>query len=223
VSQQVLLLAEIIFIMPTSTASHPIQPRVNAIAGHAARARGRDEAVLAPQARTVDPTVVQVAVELTMPKVHTSARMVEPSLQALQNHLALDSIFVALFDRTLTRISWIAASNSNYQYCNPHELIGVPLPFNPELLQRLKMLQLLDVRDSTSLQGEYGEFCKQLLPLNLCSMLISGITVADRVVGFMLFGSLHRRSGWEAETHLTMKLMTACYTAGLERSQLRSR
>lgn len=210
--------------MPTSTASHPrTPPQVGAISGHAIRARHRGEAVLAQQTQSLDPTMVQIAVELSMPKIHTSARLVEPSLQALQNHLALDSVFVALFDRSLIRISWIAASNTNYQYCSPHDLIGLPQPFNHELLQRLQMHQLLDVRDSTCRTGEYGEFCKQMLSLNLCSMLVSGITVAERVVGFMLFGSLHRRSRWETETHLAMKLFTACYTAGLERSQLRTR
>jgi len=158
-----------------------------------------------------------------MPRVHTSARLVEPYLQALQSALQVDAVFVALFDRTLTRVSWVASSNTNYQYCNPHELIGISQPFNIELLQRLKMHQLLDVRDGTYLAGEYGEFCKQLLPLNLCSMLVGGISAGERMVGFMLFGSLHRRNQWEMATHLTLKLMTACYTAGLERSQLRTK
>ena len=209
--------------MPTSTASHPAPPHAGTIGRLADRARSRDDKVVIGRPHGVDPTMVQIAVELTMPKVHTSARLVEPYLQALQNALLVDSVFVALFDRTLTRVSWIAASNSNYQYCNPYELIGISQPFNVELLQRLKMQQLLDVRDGTYHAGEYAELSKQLMPLNLCSMLIGGITAAERVVGFMLFGSLHRRNDWDTETHLTMKLMTACYTAGLERSQLRSK
>jgi len=211
----------VVSIMPTSTASHPASPLH--VSANMVRAHHRGEAADVQPAQALDPTVVQVAVELSMPKVHVSARAVEPHLQVLQNHLAVDSVFVALFDRSLIRISWVAASNTNYQFCNPYELIGVPQPFNHELLQKLRLHQLLDVRDSTYLSGEYGEFCKQLLPLNLCSMLVSGISVSERVVGFMVFGSLHRRNNWESETHLTMKLITACYTAGLERSQLRMR
>jgi hypothetical protein len=210
--------------MPTSTANHSAPPQhAGAIRQLNPRGHSRDAKKLAAQTQVLDPTVVQVAVELTMPRVHASARLVEPCLQALQSALQVDSVFVALFDRTLLRVSWVATSNANYQYCNPHELIGVSQPFNVELLQKLKLHHLLDIRDGTCLAGEYGDFCKQLLPLNLCSMLVGGISSGDRVVGFMSFGSLHRRNHWDMEIHLTMKLMTACYTAGLERSQLRAK
>lgn len=168
----------------------------------------------------IDATLTCIAVELTMPRNHLSTGTIVPHLQSLQTRLELDCVFVALFDHESSRIAWIAAGHSQYEHCNPYGLTGTPQPCNAELLQRLSRHQLLDVRDSTYLRGEYAEFSARMLPLNLCSMLVGGILFEDRVGGLMVFGSLHRRSNWEMETHLAMKLMSASYAAGLERHQL---
>jgi hypothetical protein len=156
-----------------------------------------------------------------MPQNHVNSGMIEPYLQSIQEHLHLDCVFVALFNTTRSRISWVAAAKSHYNYCNPHELAGSSQPCNAEMLRRLARYQLADVRDSASTRGEYAEFCARMVDLNLCSMLVGGILVSDQIHGLMVFGSLHRREKWETEAHLAMKLLSASYAAGYERHQLR--
>lgn len=187
------------------------------IGGSHPRSKAQHGAVLQT---AIDATLTCIAVELTVPRNHVSVSTIVPHLQSLQTCLELDCAFVALFDRDASRIAWVAAGNSQYQHCNPYELIGTSQPCNDELLQRLSRYQLLDVRDSTYLRGEYAGFSTRMLQLNLCSMLVGGILFAEKVAGLMVFGSLHRRNNWAMETHLAMKLMSASYAAGLERHQL---
>jgi len=182
-----------------------------------------------PKARSADgvsgvgPTLVRIAVDLTLPQNHANSGMIEPYLQSIQAHLNLDCVFVALFNSTRNRIGWVAAAKSHYAYCNPRELVGSPQPCDAEMLNRLGRYQLADIRDSTIATGEYPDFCSRLVNLNLCSMLVGGILIGDEVCGLMVFGSLHRRDKWEAEAHLALKLMSSSYAAGYERNQLRLR
>ena len=188
----------------------------------APRAHGRassSETAATSLPATMNPVVTRIAVDLTMPNNHASSATIQPYLSSLQKLLSLDCVFVALFGAERIRVEWVAASTNRYEHCNPYELKGTLQPCNDDLLQRLSRHQLLDVRDSTNLRGEYAEFSSRMLGLNLCSMLVGGIVLNNHVSGIMVFGSLHRRQGWDMDTHLIMKLMTANYAAGYERYQ----
>jgi len=167
----------------------------------------------------MNPVLTGIAVDLTMPNHHASSATIRPYLNSLQQLMSLDCVFVALFGMAKTRIEWVAACGNRYEHCNPYELTGMPQPCNAELLQRLVRHQLLDVRDCTDHRGEYAEFSSRMLCLNLCSMLVGGIVLNEQVSGMMVFGSLHRRQGWDMDAHLIMKLMSASYAAGYERYQ----
>ncbi|MES1195616.1 MAG: hypothetical protein ABUL58_01565 [Steroidobacter sp.] len=198
--------------------SFPYNKKVPTARNLRARASSREESPAALP-MTMNPVLTRVAVDLTMPKHHASSATIQPYLSSLQQLMSLDCIFVALFGADGVRVEWVAASSNRYEHCNPYELVGTPQPCNAELLHRLSRHQLLDVRDCTHLRGEYAEFSGHMLRLNLCSLLVGGIVLDECVSGIMVFGSLHRRQGWDMDTHLIMKLMTASYAAGYERYQ----
>ncbi|MES1195615.1 MAG: hypothetical protein ABUL58_01560 [Steroidobacter sp.] len=171
----------------------------------------------------LDPTIARLAVELSLPENHLNEKSLEPLLNALRELTALDCVFVALFDQKQSRIETVSAAiGATIKKCKPETLIGAMQPCSKEMLKRLGKHQLLDVRDYNTLGPEHELFSSQIASLNLSSALVGGIHVRNRIQGLMFFGSLRRRSSWDVETHLIMKLMAASYAAGHERLQLQS-
>ena len=180
--------------------------------GHAARAQV-----------ALDPTIARLAVELSLPGNHSSGKSIEPLLHALRELASLDGVFVALFDRKCLRIETVyAAIRSANKKCKPETLIGAMQPCSEDMLQRFGKHQLLEVRDYNTSGPEHELFSSQVASLNLSSALVGGIHVSNDVQGLMFFGSLRRRSNWDVDTRLIMKLMSASYAAGHERLQLQS-
>lgn len=170
----------------------------------------------------LDPTIARIAVELTCPETHADDAAIEPILNSLREMASLSCVFVAMFDKRRVRIEKIVAASMTVKNCKPDTLIGAMQPCTEEMLMRLAKHQLLDVKDYNSVGQDWDLFCSQVASLNLSSVLVGGVNVLGNVQGLMVFGSLLRRSDWDVETRLAMKLMSASYAAGFERHQLQS-
>jgi hypothetical protein len=168
----------------------------------------------------LDPTIARIAVELTCPENHADDAAVESLLNSLREMASLSCAFVAMFDERRVRIEKIIAASMAVKNCKPDTLTGAMQPCTTEMLVRLAKHQLLDVKDYNSIGPDWDLFSSQVASLNLSSVLVGGINVMGNVQGLMIFGSLLRRSDWDVETRLAMKLMSASYAAGFERHQL---
>jgi hypothetical protein len=91
---------------------------------------------------------------------------------------------------------------------------------------RLANKQLLEIRDTGASEGDYADFNKKLAGLNLGSMLVAGLSchqgTSNSIAGVMVLGTMRRRSRWDMDTHLMLKVMAASYAAGYERHVLNS-
>jgi len=172
---------------------------------------------------SLDPTIARIAVELTCPENHSSDTAIELLLNSLREMASLNCVFVTMFDDRRVRIEKVIAASMTVKNCKPDTLTGAMQPCTAEMLTRLAKHQLLDVKDYNSMGSEWDLFSSQVASLNLSSVLVGGINVLGNVQGLMVFGSLLRRSEWDVETRLAMKLMSASYAAGFERHQLLSR
>jgi len=174
----------------------------------------------------LDPSVTGIAVELTLPQNHVNAETVEPYLKSLCGLLAVDCVFVALFDAAQEKIEWVNSVSNKYDLCNPFVLLNSPQPCCDRLKSRLANKQLLEIRDTGASDSDYAEFNAKLASLNLGSMLIAGLGcnkgVNSSIAGLMVLGTIRRRSRWDMDTHLMLKLMAASYAAGYERYALNS-
>jgi len=176
-----------------------------------------------PKGASLDPTVTRIAVELTCPENHANSATIDFLLDSLREMASLSCVFVALFDERRVRIEKINTANVTVKNCKPDTLLGAMQPCSADMLARLARHQLLDVKDYNSTGDEWDLISSQVASLNLSSVLVGGINVLNNVQGLMVFGSLLRRSEWDVETRLAMKLMSASYAAGFERYQLLSK
>lgn len=170
----------------------------------------------------LDPTVARLAVELSLPENIANANKLESLLDSLRELVSLDCVFAAILDEPRTRIEVVhGVVGAKMKNCKPQNLIGSMQPCSPDMLKRFSKHQLLDVRDYNSQGPDYELFSSYISSINLSSALVGGIRVQDQLQGLMFFGTLLRRSSWDVEMHLIMKLMSASFAAGLERHQLR--
>jgi len=174
----------------------------------------------------LDPLTTGLAVQLTWPQSHVDAETVEPCLKSLCGLLAVDCVFVALFDRAGEKVEWVNSVSSKYDMCNPFVLLNSPQPCDERLKAKLAGKQLLEIRDTRAADGEFPEFTSGLAGLNLGSMLVAGLgggkVSNGGLTGLMVLGTIRTRSRWAMDAHLILKLMAASYAAGHERYTLNS-
>ncbi|HEX2586154.1 MAG TPA: hypothetical protein VHL14_13575 [Steroidobacteraceae bacterium] len=174
----------------------------------------------------LDPSVTGIAVELTLPQNHVNAETVEPYLKSLCELVAVDCVFVALFDETREKIEWVNSVSNKYDLCNPFVLLNSQQPCCERLKSKLANKQLLEIRDTGAADTDNADFNAKLAGLNLGSMLVAGLSCnngeGSGIAGIMVLGTMRRRSRWDMDTHLMLKLMAASYAAGYERYVLNS-
>jgi diguanylate cyclase (GGDEF)-like protein/PAS domain S-box-containing protein len=175
-----------------------------------------------PNTPAIDATATRLTVELLRAELHASDAIIKTHLQGLRELLAIDAVFVVLFDDARQRISKVLAALSVYANCNPEMLISEAVPSATALFERLDSQRLLELRDLQNVRNEYQELGARFITLNLGSVLIAGIVIQDRSVGFLVLAATRPRSSWEAESHLLLKLIAAAYASGLERFRMRT-
>jgi hypothetical protein len=170
---------------------------------------------------SLDAGLTRIAVEFTLPETHRNEIIMEPLLNSLREMLSLDLIFVAIFDESRSRVMSVASAiATSIKNCKPQDLVGAMQPCSINMLKRLLKHQLLDVRDLNTLGPEHELLSSQVASVNMSSALVAGLKIGNNIQGLMYFASFRRRSSWEVETHLILKLMSASFAAGYERLQL---
>src|SRR5438132_7882975 len=81
-----------------------------------------------PKQDGLDPSMVGIAVELTLPQTHLNAATVEPYLASLCKLMNVDCVFVALFDSACEKIEWMNSVSTQYDICNPFLLLNSAQP-----------------------------------------------------------------------------------------------
>jgi len=171
----------------------------------------------------LDAGLTRIAVEFTLAETHRNEIMTEPLLNSLRETLSLDCICVAMFDGTRSRIASVSSAvGTSIKNCKPQALIGAVQPCSANTLKRMLKHQLLDVRDFNTLGPEHELFSSQVASVNMSSALVAGLKIDNTIQGLMYFASFRRRSSWDVETHLILKLMSASFAAGYERMQWQS-
>ena len=88
----------------------------------------------------------------------------------------------------------------------------------PVLTSRLEHLRLAEIRDTREPRREHTVDAARLAELNVRSAVVCGLSLNDRVCGFIaLFSSQPRPDGWDANLHLMLKLVGSSFATGLER------
>ena len=102
-------------------------------------------------------------------------------------------------------------------------------PFDPQVLKgeslgapavarrRLAHLRIAEIRDTLTPRREQAVDAARFAELNVRSLLVCGLSLSDRVSGFMALCSSQPRDGWDANLHLLLKLVGASFATGLER------
>ncbi len=200
----------------TKKAGQPLKPHdVTRLSGRTSSMVGAREFSAA-----IDPSITRVAVELLRPEFHADEIAIQGYLQSLRELLSVDSVLVILFDTAQQKIMQVLANTIPRINCEATTLVGEAIPGRAVLLERLMGQRLLEIRDLNKPSSQYHELATRFAKLNSGSMLVSGLTVHDRIAGMMVVASSRARSSWEMDTHLVLKLISANYSAGLERHWL---
>ena len=165
----------------------------------------------------IDPSVTRIAVELLSPEFHGSDITIEGCLQSLRELLSVEGVLVLLFDEQQLTVQRVLSSCTHRVRCNAEILLNKVIPDQSMLLERLTHQRLLEIRDVARPRHEYAQLAACFARFNAGSMLISALTVSERIAGLMMMVSARSRSSWEMDTHLVLKLVAANYSAGLER------
>ncbi|MGC3980312.1 MAG: EAL domain-containing protein [Steroidobacteraceae bacterium] len=168
----------------------------------------------------IDPMLTKLAVELQAAELHGNDEGLRSSLQSMRDLLQADAVFVALFDERRQFIDRVLGASNLYAGCNPETLTGEVIPSSAELCERLDAQRLLELR-STASGRSHLDLMARFAALHVSSALLAGILVQGRAVGFIAVCATHPRSGWDAEVHLLLKLLSASYASGLERWSMR--
>jgi diguanylate cyclase (GGDEF)-like protein/PAS domain S-box-containing protein len=173
----------------------------------------------------VDPMLTKLAVELQAADLHDNDMTIRVALASLREMLQADAVFVALFDERREHIVNVRSASSVYAGCNPEVLTGEIIPSAIALCERLDAQRLLEVRSTAlthSLGSGLAELVSRIATLQVSSILIAGVLVQGRAAGFMGICATHPRTGWDADVHLMLKLLSVSYASGLERGRMRS-
>jgi hypothetical protein len=164
-----------------------------------------------------EPAILRAATAFTRPETHANDIGVQAHLRALRTARRMDGVFVILFDRGYRKIDRLIAPRFDCVVGDPHAMTHLILPCNAAFAQRFAKQQIVEINDISECCGEFELLISCLSNFNLKSLVVGGIVVHDAVAGLFVMGTSRARNHWELDMHLTMRLMTATYAAGLER------
>ena len=164
-----------------------------------------------------EPAILRAATAFSRPETHANDIAVQIHLQALRSARRMDGVFVILFDRNCQRIDRLIAPRFDCVVGDPDAMTGLTLPCNELFLKRFAKQPILEINSTSECPGEFELLISCLSNFSLKSLVVGGIVARDLVSGLFVMGTSQTRSQWNLDTHLTMRLLTATYAAGLER------
>src|SRR5690606_12858153 len=82
---------------------------------------------------------------------------------------------------------------------------------------RLEHLRIVEIRDTSQPRRDFIAEAARLAALHIGAALIIGIAIEGRVRAFLALCSTLPRDSWDANLHLTLKLLGSSYASGIER------
>ncbi len=166
----------------------------------------------------LDVLVTKVAVDFVGLTGESGDNCVKRNLEALRDTTGVDAICIALLDGERRVIERVAAATGLLAPFDPQVLKGDAVDRLPGLAGRLEHLRLAEIRDTLEPRRDHAVDAARLAELNIRAALVCGLSLGDRVCGFVaLFSSQPRQDGWDANLHLMLKLVGSSFAAGLER------
>ena len=147
---------------------------------------------------------------------------IRQNLEALREAAGLDAVFIALFDAQRTSIERVLAVGQLFAPFNPDVLHGERLERLPYLRDRLEPMRILELRDTGHPRREWQAEAARFAGLHVGALLLIGFEVRGRTAGFMAMCSAQPRDSWDANLHLTLKLLGVSFASGLERLRYRA-
>jgi len=165
----------------------------------------------------IEPAVLHAATVFTQPDTHARDNAVQVHLRALRIARRMDGAFVILFDHDQQKVDRLIAGRFDCVVDDPQAIAGLTLPSNDLFAKRFAKQQIVGIADIDGCDDEF-EFLQACLGnYQLKSFAVGGIVVRDAVVGLFIMGTAHSCNQWQFDTYLTMQLLAATYSAGLER------
>ena len=166
----------------------------------------------------LDVLVTKVAVDFVGLTSEAGDGCVKRNLEALRDATGVDAICIALLDVNRTVIERVASATGLLAPFDPQVMKGDSATLMPLLTGRLEHLRVAEIRDSLEPRREHAVDAARLAALNVRSALVCGMSLENRVCGFIaLLSSQPRREGWDANLHLMLKLIGSSFATGLER------
>ncbi|MDH5228006.1 MAG: PAS domain S-box protein, partial [Gammaproteobacteria bacterium] len=166
----------------------------------------------------LDVLVTKVALDFVGLTSETGDNSVKRNLDALREATGVDAICIALLDAEKHLIERVAGATGLLTQFDPQVLKGELTERLPVLTARLEHLRLAEIRDTRSPRRDHATDAARLAELNVRSAVVCGLSLNDRVHGFIaLFASQPRPDGWDANLHLMLKLVGSSFATGLER------
>jgi len=103
-------------------------------------------------------------------------------------------VLVVLFDDSRQHINKVLTALSEYVDGAPDTLVGEVLPSASVLCDRLDSQRLLELRDLQASRHKYQELAARFSKLNFGSVLLAGLTVQGRSIGFLALVSTRTRA-----------------------------
>jgi diguanylate cyclase (GGDEF)-like protein/PAS domain S-box-containing protein len=167
----------------------------------------------------IDVLVTKVAVDFLGLTSEAGDNCIKRNLDALREATQVDAICIALFDSGRSTIERVASATGLLAPFEPQVMKGDVLAQRlPYLSDKLAHLRIAEIRDTLAPRREHAVDAARFAELNVRSTLICGLSLNDRVCGFLaLCSSQPRLDGWDANLHLMLKLLGASFATGLDR------
>ncbi|HEX2493426.1 MAG TPA: EAL domain-containing protein [Steroidobacter sp.] len=171
----------------------------------------------------LDVLVTKTAIDLQNLGREDDDPLIQQDLEALREAAGLDAVLIARFDEGQGAVESVIGASGLFSAFNPIALCGESLELLPYLRGRLDHLRIVEIRDTSRARRELAAEAARLAALHVGAALIIGVTVQDRVRGFIALCSTLPRDSWDANLHLILKLLGSSYASGMERLLYRRR
>jgi diguanylate cyclase (GGDEF)-like protein/PAS domain S-box-containing protein len=166
----------------------------------------------------LDVLVTKVAVDFVGLTSEAGDQCVKRNLEALRESAGVDAICIALLDADRLAIERVASATGLLAPFDPQVLKGEAVEKLPSIAGRLEHLRIAELRDTQAPRRDHAVDAARLAALGVRSALACGLSLNNRVCGFIaLLSSQPRKDSWDANLHLMLKLVGSSFATGLER------
>jgi diguanylate cyclase (GGDEF)-like protein/PAS domain S-box-containing protein len=165
----------------------------------------------------LDVLATKVALDFQSLSSEGGGNTVKRNLEALRDATGVEAICIVLFDAEKRTVERVASATSMFAPFDPQVLKGETLETLPWLAAGLSHLRIAEIRDTQTPRREHATDAARFLAMNVRSALICGLSLNDRVNGFMALCGSQPTDTWDANLHLLLKLIGSSFATGLER------